>query len=57
MGMALIYYAIPVFLATVGLEAWLVRRKQRADDAKVALAGHTPKDSLASLSMGVGFWS
>ncbi len=53
--MALIYYAIPLFLVTVGLESWLVRRKQREDSGKVGLAGHTLKDSLASLSMGVGF--
>ena len=55
MGMALIYYAIPFFLATVGLETWLVQRKQRQDSGEATFAGHTVKDSLASLSMGVGF--
>lgn len=51
--MGLIYYAIPFFLATVALEAWLVRRREGKDGAR--LAGHTSKDSFASLAMGVGF--
>jgi sterol desaturase/sphingolipid hydroxylase (fatty acid hydroxylase superfamily) len=51
--MGLIYYAIPLFLVTVGLEAWLVRRRERKEGP--TLAGHTTKDSFASLAMGVGF--
>jgi sterol desaturase/sphingolipid hydroxylase (fatty acid hydroxylase superfamily) len=53
--MGLIYYAIPFFLATVGLEHWLVNRKARKEGAKTKLAGCTVRDSLASLTMGVGF--
>jgi len=53
--MALIYYAIPFFLATVLLESWLVRRRARKGASKAPVAGHTLKDSLASLTMGVGF--
>lgn len=53
--MGLIYYAIPFFLATLGLEAWLVTRQQRKEGSKTQLAGVTLKDSLASLSMGLGF--
>jgi sterol desaturase/sphingolipid hydroxylase (fatty acid hydroxylase superfamily) len=47
-----IYYAIPFFLATVVLEAWWVQRRERKSGAH--LAGHTTKDSFASLAMGVG---
>jgi sterol desaturase/sphingolipid hydroxylase (fatty acid hydroxylase superfamily) len=53
--MALIYYAIPFFFATLGLERWLVYRKERADGIDTKLAGFTTKDSFASLAMGVGF--
>jgi len=53
--MGLIYYAIPFFLATLLLEHWLVRRKERAADGQVTLAGFTTKDSFASLTMGLGF--
>jgi sterol desaturase/sphingolipid hydroxylase (fatty acid hydroxylase superfamily) len=53
--MGLIYWAIPFFLATVGLESWLVYRKQRKEGAEAKLAGFTLKDSLASLAMGLGF--
>jgi hypothetical protein len=52
---ALIYYAIPFFFATLGLERWLVYRKERADGVDTKLAGFTTKDSFASLAMGVGF--
>ncbi len=50
--MKLIYYAIPFFLATVILEAWLIQRRERKAGAE--LAGHTTKDSFASIAMGVG---
>ena len=53
--MAVIHYAIPFFLATVVIESWLVRRKQGEQDDQASLAGHTLKDSFASLSMGIGF--
>jgi len=53
--MGLIYYAIPFFLLTIGLERWLVARKERGRAPKTQLAGFTPKDSFASLAMGVGF--
>jgi sterol desaturase/sphingolipid hydroxylase (fatty acid hydroxylase superfamily) len=53
--MSLIYYAIPFFLATIGIERWLVLRRERGADAKMALAGFTTKDSFASLAMGLGF--
>jgi sterol desaturase/sphingolipid hydroxylase (fatty acid hydroxylase superfamily) len=53
--MALIYYAIPFFFATLGLERWLVSRKERKEGVDAKLAGFTTKDSLASLAMGVGF--
>jgi len=53
--MGLIYYAIPFFLATLALEHWLLSRKLRASGGEAKLAGFTPKDSLASLSMGLGF--
>lgn len=53
--MDLIYYAIPFFLATLGLESWLVGRREHEDGSDAQLAGFTLKDSLASLSMGLGF--
>ena len=53
--MGLIYYAIPFFLATIGIERWLVFRREREGDTEARLAGFTPKDSAASLSMGLGF--
>ena len=53
--MGLIYYAIPFFLATIGIERWLLHRREREDGPEVALAGFTPKDSAASLAMGLGF--
>lgn len=53
--MALIYYAIPVFLVTLGLERWLVYRREKGDRAEIKLAGFTTQDSFASLAMGVGF--
>ncbi|MFZ1865573.1 MAG: sterol desaturase family protein [Polyangiales bacterium] len=53
--MGLIYYAIPFFLGTVALESWLVSRRQRKQGSEAKLAGFTAKDSLASLSMGLGF--
>ncbi|MGB5285454.1 MAG: sterol desaturase family protein, partial [Polyangiales bacterium] len=53
--MGLIYYAIPFFLLTIGLERWLVAGKQTQSAAGTQLAGFTPKDSFASLAMGVGF--
>lgn len=54
-GMAPIYYAIPFFLATVVLESWLVRRRQLKEGGESSFAGHTLKDSFASLAMGLGF--
>ena len=54
-GMGLIYYAIPFFLATIGIERWLVFRREREGRTEARLAGFTPKDSAASLSMGLGF--
>ncbi len=53
--MGLIYYAIPFFLVTLGIERWLVDRKEQREGAAAKLAGFTTKDSFASLSMGVGF--
>lgn len=53
--MGLIYYAIPFFLGTVGLESWLLYRKRREGGSESKLAGFTTKDSIASLSMGLGF--
>ena len=53
--MGLIYYAIPFFLGTIGIERWLVHRREREGRSEVALAGYTPKDSVASLAMGSGF--
>jgi len=53
--MQLIYYAIPLFLATIGVERYLVYRRERAASADAELAGFTTKDSFASLAMGVGF--
>jgi sterol desaturase/sphingolipid hydroxylase (fatty acid hydroxylase superfamily) len=52
---ALIYYAIPFFLVTLGLERWLVYRREKKERADTELAGFTTKDSFASLAMGVGF--
>ena len=53
--MGLIYYAIPFFLLTLGIERWLVLRKEQREGAELKLAGFTTKDSFASLSMGLGF--
>jgi sterol desaturase/sphingolipid hydroxylase (fatty acid hydroxylase superfamily) len=53
--MALIYYAIPFFLVTLGVERWLVDRKEQREGTEAKLAGFTTKDSFASLSMGIGF--
>ena len=53
--MGLIYYAIPFFLMTIGLERWLVARTVREGGAGTKLAGFAPKDSFASLAMGLGF--
>ncbi|MEM8609278.1 MAG: sterol desaturase family protein [Myxococcota bacterium] len=53
--MAVIYYAIPFFLLTLLLESWVIHRREPSDTTAVKLAGHTLKDSLASLSMGLGF--
>jgi len=53
--MGLIYYAIPFFLATIGIERWLVVRRAREGRTETKLAGFTPEDSAASLSMGLGF--
>lgn len=53
--MALIYYAIPFFLLTLGLERWLVYRREEKERADTKLAGFTTKDSFASLAMGIGF--
>ena len=50
-----IYYAIPFFLLTIGLERWLVARKDRESAAATQLAGFTPKDSFASLASADGF--
>lgn len=54
MGMV-IYYAIPLFLGTIGLESWLIRRSERKGVVETKLAGFTTKDSFASLAMGVGY--
>ena len=53
--MGLIYYAIPFFLVTLGIERWLAYRKEQREGAEAKLVGFTTKDSFASLSMGVGF--
>ncbi len=53
--MQLIYYAIPFFLATIGLEWWLLVRGERKEGTRTELVGFTTKDSFASLAMGVGF--
>ncbi|MGB5812984.1 MAG: sterol desaturase family protein [Polyangiales bacterium] len=53
--MALIYYAIPFFLVTLLLESWAVQRTQRGETTRTKLAGHTLKDSVASVAMGLGF--
>jgi sterol desaturase/sphingolipid hydroxylase (fatty acid hydroxylase superfamily) len=53
--MQLIYYAIPFFLATIGLEWWLLGRSERKEGTRTELVGFTTKDSFASLAMGVGF--
>ena len=53
--MGLIYYAIPFFLGTLLLEHWLVRRKEQREGADAKLAGFTTKDSIASVTMGLGF--
>ena len=53
--MGLIYCAIPFFFATLGLERWLVYRRERKKGSATKLAGFSTKDSFASLAMGVGF--
>jgi sterol desaturase/sphingolipid hydroxylase (fatty acid hydroxylase superfamily) len=45
----LIYWAIPFFFGSMALE-WLLLRKKMEDD----FVGYTPKDSAASLAMGLG---
>ena len=50
--MKLIYFAIPLFLGTIALERVLAGRRIRSGEP---LAGFTPKDSFASLAMGIGF--
>lgn len=47
----LIYYAIPIFLVTVTLESIFTRRARKRGAAILAYEG---KDTLASLTMGVG---
>lgn len=47
----LIYYAIPVFLLTILLELWLLTKKRQAYADAV---GYETKDSVASISMGLG---
>ena len=46
---ALIVYAIPAFVLTMVLEAWWLHRRSRAGHL-----GYAPKDTAASLAMGVG---
>jgi sterol desaturase/sphingolipid hydroxylase (fatty acid hydroxylase superfamily) len=53
--MGLIYYAIPFFLGTLLLEHWLVHRREQKEGADTKLAGFTTKDSVASVTMGLGF--
>ena len=53
--MGLIYYAIPLFLGTLLLEHWLVHRREQKEGADTKLAGFTTKDSVASVTMGLGF--
>ncbi|XXF78708.1 sterol desaturase family protein [Myxococcaceae bacterium GXIMD 01537] len=47
----LIHLAIPVFVITLVLEAWLVTRMRREGREVV---GYAPRDTAASLSMGLG---
>jgi sterol desaturase/sphingolipid hydroxylase (fatty acid hydroxylase superfamily) len=47
----LLVYAIPLFLASVALEAWWTRVLKRRGRK---VLGYAPRDTLASLSMGVG---
>jgi len=53
--MGLIYYAIPFFLGTLLLEHWLVYRRAQQEGTDTKLAGFTTKDSIASVTMGLGF--
>lgn len=46
----IVLYAIPAFLALLGLELWWARR--HAGDP--AVIGYEPRDTVASLSMGIG---
>lgn len=53
----LIYYAIPAFLLTVGAEALYARHARRTGRAAAdgaPLRGYEPRDTFASLTMGVG---
>lgn len=45
----LIAFAVPVFLVTVALEAWVMRRGMFP-----GTLGYEPRDTVASLAMGVG---
>lgn len=44
--------AVPAFVATMGLEAWLL--KKRAEKNGPSAADYTPKDAAASIAMGFG---
>lgn len=48
----ILYYAFPVFLALLGLEALVLRRARRR--GRRALRGHRSADTWASLAMGAG---
>lgn len=45
----IVYYAIPIFMLTIALEYWILQKRQH----KHAI-GYEPKDTAASLSMGIG---
>ncbi|HMJ12663.1 MAG TPA: sterol desaturase family protein [Polyangiaceae bacterium] len=49
---SILYFAVPLFLITLGLEALLVRRAKQARPAEIT--GHERKDAFASVAMGIG---
>lgn len=51
-GLDLTQIAIPIFIVTLVLEAWVVTRMRREGRDVV---GYTPRDTAASLAMGLGY--